>query len=448
MRWSTTVLAGRSVLVLTVFAAACAFDDVRETPDPARDASETAKSPDQSADPAVAASNAALPCEGMPDRQPRPDEALVHFTCDPNAVELRGVVRPAGDTGPAERLTAALDALFAGPNPDEIDLGFGGTVPEEWSELPFSVELEPDGLAVVSFDRAILRLGAPNTSAQLHSLSESLRATGLQFTEVTAIELAVEGRCGAIAVWLAEVADCVHLAEPMGDVADCPILAPASLPSGGLLTPPRPYRNLGGILSWGSAGDTVTLSVSHRSSIGIEQIAAEEGAVPMRVGARAGWAFPDGRELEPGVRLPAIAWDDGDGCVYVASFSAVDVPDLTHAAALFSGERPIVPDTLGWWTLRSAEWDGGGISSGESIFVDAHSLSGRTPCAAYGAEIVRQGESLTVPGLKIDSEVGCVGDAWASEEAYLGALRRVASAGLEGERLVLTGPGVELRFGR
>jgi heat shock protein HslJ len=391
--------------------------------------------------------------DGMgPEFEVGEDEVLVFFGCEWVPNESRAVLRSVADVGTiSDRLIVALEALFDGPTSEEEELGYHGTVPAEWGVIPFSVELLPDGLAILDFDDAILLGSVPNTSAQLGSLSFSISATAFQFLEVTAIELRVRGSCGAFAVWLGEVGQCIHQAEPVEAVSDCPIVEPMTLPSGAPLTPARSYRNLGGGLSWGSGDDTVTQWVSHRSSITLEQLADATGAVAIMVGDREGWAFPDGRELESGIIRPMIAWDDGQGCVYTAYFAAgASLDDLEQGADSFAGLPHDGPIYAGWWSLRSGERDGQAVpadATGSSLFIDSHSLSGRAPCNSYGAEFELDGETISV-GRILQSLAFCSDGTEAAETAYLSALSSVTTARIEGGELVFIGPDVELRFTR
>lgn len=380
------------------------------------------------------------------------DEVLVFFGCEWVPNESRAVLRSVADVGTiSDRLIVALEALFDGPTSEEEELGYHATVPAEWGDIPFSVELLPDGLAILDFDDAILLGSVPNSSAQLGLLSFSISATAFQFLEVTAIELRVEGSCGAFAVWLGEVGQCIHQAEPVEAVSDCPIVEPMTLPSGAPLTPARSYRNLGGGLSWGSGDDTVTQWVSHRSSRSLEQFADADDAVTIMVGDRQGWAFPGGRELESGIIRPMIAWDDGQGCVYTAYFAAgASLDDLEQGADSFAGHPHDGPVYAGWWSLRSGERDGQAVppdATGSTLFIDSHSLSGRAPCNSYGADIELAGETITV-GDMVATEVGCAEDVAGAESAYLAALGMVTTARIEGGELVFSGPDVELRFTR
>lgn len=380
------------------------------------------------------------------------DEVLVFFGCEWVPNESRAVLRSVADTASSsDRLVAALTALFAGPTLEETELGYLGTVPAEWARIPFTVELLPDGLAIVDFDESILLEGPPNTGAQLGALTFSIRSTAVQFLDVTAVELRVGGSCGAFAVWLGEVGQCLHLTEPVESVSDCPIVEPTSLPSGAPLTPARAYRNLGGGVSWGSGGDTVTQWVSHRSSISLEQFAEADGAEPITVGVREGWVFPAGREAEDGITRPMIAWDDGEGCVYTSFFAAgTSLEDLEKGAARFAGVPPDGPVYAGWWSFGSGEVSGQAIPAdaiGSSLFVDAQSLSGRAPCNVYGAAVAFDGEAVAVGPMEATG-VACPEGIMASEAEYLRALSAIRVGRLDGGELVFTGPDVEMRFRR
>ncbi|MEO6295281.1 MAG: hypothetical protein ABIP01_02150 [Candidatus Limnocylindria bacterium] len=433
------VLMGVAVFVATLGSgqnSVTPSSSIAVTERPSRAATSSTAAP--SASPAV--------CATVRHPEPAPDEVLVSFGCESVPTELRSVIRLVEDgAGPAERITAAFDALFDGPRPDERRRGYTLMFADEWADLAFSVEVLPDGLALVDFDEAILGFGPPNTSAQLHGLSETMRATGLQFPEVTAIELRVRGSCGAITIWLGEVADCLHFAEPIGAVADCPVVEPASLPNGAPLTATRAYRDLGGLLSWGVGQNAVTLRVSHRSSIGIEVFAESEDAVGMSIGPRDVWAFSAGREIEPGITRPMIAWDDGEGCVYAAYFGPeATLNDLERGASLFVGVNPDRPTVHGYWLFR----DGHPEATAAALFFDTFSFAGRSPCVVSIAEVVQAdvGDlSINVIGAW---EMACTDGVDADEAAFVEALASVTAGNFDADELILSGPDVELRFGR
>jgi heat shock protein HslJ len=440
-----------AIVAATAIVAWRYFTRQDSTPAPSASVAVAAPSAQESATPRQSSAPAVpvAACMASADPEPQPDEVLVYFPCDVNSVDYRPVIRSvSATTDPSAQLTETLGAFFAGPNPDEVALGFSPSVPFEWSDVPFTVEVARDGLAILSFDQSILRLGPPNSGAQHHSLVENLGATALQLLEVTAIELRVGGSCAAFAVWLSEVGTCTHIAESDSVVGDCPIVEPASLLSGAPLTPARSYRNLGGLVSWGTDEHTVTVYVSHRSSVGLERFAGSEGAMPISVRNRPGWAVPTGLELEPGVIRPAIAWDDGEGCVYAAYLAqGSSLSDLERSAALFSGIEPARPVAQGWWTWDAGTLNGQVVPVAPSIFIDSNGLAGRTRCHAYTASMEFMPDLLTIEPVQ-SSHVGCVGDGWAAEEMYLEALGLITSVRFEGDLLVLAGNGVELRFRR
>jgi len=109
--------------------------------------------------------------------------------------------------------------------------------------------------------------------------------------------------------------------------------------------------------------------------------------------------------------------------------------------------RPETPTAHGWWSFPSGELNGEPIAGGRSFFIDSHSLSGRTPCNAYLAEVIFEGETMSMSGFAVQ-HLECMGDSWASEEVYLAALSIVTTAQVAEDRLVLSGPGVELRIDR
>ena len=268
------------------------------------------------------------------------DQVFVFFGCATPPAPPQAVVRKLGAVeDPASRLAAALEALVAGPTPEEAAAGYWAPLPS-LPGLVSGVELQPDGLAILDLAAEYREIPNVTASAAGGAVLRSIRATALQFPEVTAVELRLEGSCEAFAGFMGAADRCVHLAEPAEQVSDCPIWPPTTLPSGAPLTQPRPYRDLGGLVSWGSTDDTMTLSVSHRDSIGLDQVG--KGGEPLTVAGRPGWAVVAPAEIEPGITRPLLAWDDGAGCVYAAYLApGATSDDLHRAARLFTDEtRP------------------------------------------------------------------------------------------------------------
>jgi heat shock protein HslJ len=74
-------------------------------------------------------------------------------------------------------------------------------------------------------------------------------------------------------------------------------------------------------------------------------------------------------------------------------------------------------------------------------------VSGRSACNLYGGEIVVVDGQLRF-GQMMSTDMACDGPVMASEAMYLAAMAEVRAASRDGDRLTLTGPGVELVFER
>ncbi|CCG05058.1 META domain-containing protein [Blastococcus saxobsidens] len=107
------------------------------------------------------------------------------------------------------------------------------------------------------------------------------------------------------------------------------------------------------------------------------------------------------------------------------------------------------PDLSGEWQLAEGTVDGAALPrpSGTTATLQfvAGEVRGVAFCNSYGASYRNGGTSLSVGEIG-RTEMACAPDVMAAEDAYLGALAAVDTAALDGEDLVLTGGGVELRF--
>ena len=108
-------------------------------------------------------------------------------------------------------------------------------------------------------------------------------------------------------------------------------------------------------------------------------------------------------------------------------------------------------DASGDWQLSSGTVDGVPFpvvaDAPITMTVQGTQISGRSACNHYGGEIVVEGGSVKF-GLMSMTEMACQEPVMSAEAAYFAALARIAGASRDGDRLVLTGPGVELDFDR
>ena len=104
----------------------------------------------------------------------------------------------------------------------------------------------------------------------------------------------------------------------------------------------------------------------------------------------------------------------------------------------------------GEWQLQAGTNQGQAIpivaGSRITLKIDGNEVGGTAACNQYGGQIHVSGTTISITEL-IQTEMACLDDRlMASESVYLGSLARVTAAGRNGDSLVLTGPGVELRF--
>lgn len=235
------------------------------------------------------------------------DVVLVFFPCSVQPdTDMPSTARSVeADLPPVERLRRAMVALLDGPTDLELGAGMVGVVPEGSSALHGTVDLASDGLAIIDFLPTLRDVSNLSTSAAGGAFLRALQATALQFDEVTAVELRLDGSCVAFFEFFQST--CQQFAEPVAETSDCPIIPPAELPSGEPISEPRPYPGEP-MVSWGSGEDTVTQLPGHRDSG-----PAVDGGTDVTVRGYPGWVQPTGDEPLP---TPfQIGWVE-KGCPY------------------------------------------------------------------------------------------------------------------------------------
>jgi len=251
----TTMATVSCAAILVVVAAGIGIGELLPPPAPSPP---VAHSPEaQPSDPSVTS------CENIRTPAAAEDVVIVYFPCGAQAgLEPTGVTRPVpSDMRMIERLRTAMRSILDGPSDAEMEAGMVAVVPASSSGLLGDITVIADGLATIDFDPALADIGNLSTSAASNGLLGALRETALQFEEVTALELQLGGSCDAFYEHLQGT--CRHLAEPVAEMSDCPIVAPSELPSGAMVTEPRPYPGEP-MVSWGSGRDTVTELPGHR----------------------------------------------------------------------------------------------------------------------------------------------------------------------------------------
>lgn len=128
---------------------------------------------------------------------------------------------------------------------------------------------------------------------------------------------------------------------------------------------------------------------------------------------------------------------------------------LVGSAGCGGGDQPAAPvpppiDVAGTtWELQSGTVDGDALLVPDghriTLLVEADQAGGTSACNGYGASWSADGEQVTV-GVASGTEMACEPDVMAAESTYLDALPRVTSAARDGDRLRLTGDGVDLLF--
>jgi heat shock protein HslJ len=121
------------------------------------------------------------------------------------------------------------------------------------------------------------------------------------------------------------------------------------------------------------------------------------------------------------------------------------------SATTTPSEPPAAVDPTGAWQLVAGTVGGSAFTlppdAPITLLVEGSGVSGRSACNQYFGEFTIVDGKVTLGGLG-GTEMACDEPIMSLEAAYLSGLAAVDSARMEGETLVLIGPGVELRFER
>lgn len=114
--------------------------------------------------------------------------------------------------------------------------------------------------------------------------------------------------------------------------------------------------------------------------------------------------------------------------------------------------RPAAAGPDGDWVLTSGTGTAGALvlvdGSPVTLTVKGRTVSGRAACNSYSGDVAASGSGFR-PGSIAMTEMACMDPAVSAlERGYLDAFAAVTRATVTGDRLVLTGEGVELTFGR
>lgn len=121
--------------------------------------------------------------------------------------------------------------------------------------------------------------------------------------------------------------------------------------------------------------------------------------------------------------------------------SATTLPSGPPAALEPDGPWQLVEGTVGGQPLGLIE------DARVTLNVDGSNVSGQAACNQYFGELAIESGRVSTAGFG-QTEMACAEPVMALEAAYLSALARIESAHMDGPVMVLTAPGVELRFER
>ena len=121
--------------------------------------------------------------------------------------------------------------------------------------------------------------------------------------------------------------------------------------------------------------------------------------------------------------------------------SGTTVPSGPPAALEPDGPWELVEGTVGGQPLGLIE------DARVTLNVDGSNVSGQAACNQYFGELAIESGRVSTDGFG-QTEMACAEPVMALEAAYLSALAKIESAHMDGPVMVLTAPGVELRFER
>ena len=131
----------------------------------------------------------------------------------------------------------------------------------------------------------------------------------------------------------------------------------------------------------------------------------------------------------------------------IAALAASLVAAACGSAATPSAGGPV--DLTGTWQLASGTVDGAAFpvvpGSQVTLTVQGTTIGGRAACNQYGGEltVVDGAPRFSMTHM---TEMACEEPVMAAEAAFGAALPRITGAARDGDRLTLTGQGVELVF--
>ena len=106
-------------------------------------------------------------------------------------------------------------------------------------------------------------------------------------------------------------------------------------------------------------------------------------------------------------------------------------------------------DITGNWQLASGSVDGQAIpliaGSPVTLNITGTELGGTSACNSYGGQFALDGSSMSIGDL-VTTLMMCTPEVMDVEIPYTAALPEIDMVAIDGDHLVMTGPGIELRF--
>ncbi len=130
--------------------------------------------------------------------------------------------------------------------------------------------------------------------------------------------------------------------------------------------------------------------------------------------------------------------------VLVAACGGASVPSVPSVP-------PVALEPGGEWLLTAGTVDGQQLTlvadAPVTFVVEGSNVSGRSACNQYFGQFALVDGHVSLSGLG-GTEMACEEPIMTLEGAYLAGLAKIDAARMDGDALVLTGPGTELRFER